>query len=79
LKIWDYVKPHYQCDFSDGTDEPADIEMFIRKAYAARGGFMVYCDGNSWCAVNADFQNLQESPAGFGDTPLMALAELGNQ
>lgn len=27
-----------------------------------------YRDGDQWCAVMADFINLQESPAGFGDT-----------
>lgn len=26
-------------------------------------------DGNSWCATYEDFINLQESPAGFGNTP----------
>lgn len=25
-------------------------------------------DGNKWCCVFGDFINLQESPAGFGDT-----------
>ena len=29
----------------------------------------VYKDGSAWCAVHPDFINLQESPAGFGDTP----------
>jgi hypothetical protein len=29
----------------------------------------VFKDGNAWVAVHPDFQNLQESPAGFGDTP----------
>ena len=24
-------------------------------------------DGNKWCCVFGDFENLQESPAGFGD------------
>ena len=28
----------------------------------------VFMDGNSWVAVYPDFINLQESPAGFGDT-----------
>ena len=32
----------------------------------------VFLDGNSWCAVCADFVNLQESDAGFGDTPEQA-------
>lgn len=25
-------------------------------------------DGDKWCCVHGDFVNLQESPAGFGDT-----------
>jgi len=33
-------------------------------------------DGNTWCATWPDFINLQESPAGFGDTPEEALADL---
>lgn len=36
----------------------------------------VFMDGNSWCAVKSDFINLQESPAGFGDTPEEARANL---
>lgn len=33
-------------------------------------------DGNKWCCVNGDFVNIQESPAGFGDTFDAALADL---
>lgn len=33
-------------------------------------------DGNAWCAVKPDFVNLQESDAGFGDTPEAAIKEL---
>ena len=36
----------------------------------------VFKDGDAWCAVMPDFINLQESPAGFGDTPAMAREEL---
>lgn len=36
----------------------------------------VFMDGNMWCAVDPDFQNLQESPAGFGETPELAREEL---
>jgi len=32
-------------------------------------GFRIFRDGNAWCAVEPHFQNLQESRAGFGDTP----------
>lgn len=33
-------------------------------------------DGNAWMAFRPDFENLQESVAGFGDTQELALAEL---
>ena len=36
----------------------------------------VFLDGNAWCATGAGFQNLQESPAGFGDSPATAVADL---
>jgi len=36
----------------------------------------VFLDGNMWCAVNPDFVNLQESPAGFGETPEIARKSL---
>ncbi len=36
----------------------------------------VFMDGDKWCAVRPDFVNLQESPAGFGDTPDAARAAL---
>ena len=35
-----------------------------------------YQDGTQRCAVRPDFVNLQESPAGFGDTDAEALAAL---
>jgi len=36
----------------------------------------LYKDGNAWCAVFGNFINLQESPAGFGDTTEEAIANL---
>ena len=36
-------------------------------------------DGASWCATLPGFINLQESPAGFGDTPEEAIADLKAQ
>lgn len=36
----------------------------------------VFKDGNQWCAVMPDFIDLQESPAGFGDTPEKARENL---
>lgn len=36
----------------------------------------VFLDGNAWCATLDGFVNLQESVAGFGDTPRAAVANL---
>jgi len=38
--------------------------------------YKVFKDGNLWCAVNEEFINIQESPCGFGITPMVALGEL---
>lgn len=38
--------------------------------------YRIYLDGDSWCAVTSDFVNIQESNAGFGETPMIALGEL---
>lgn len=49
-------------------------------ACPAHGGpnTRVFMDGNAWAAVRHDFINLQESPAGFGDSPEAARAALAN-
>lgn len=39
-------------------------------------GLQLYMEGDRWCATRADFTNLQESNAGFGETCLEAIAEL---
>lgn len=39
-------------------------------------GVHVFPDGSAWCAVGAGFMNLQESDAGFGDTPNLAVQDL---
>lgn len=44
--------------------------------YAARLGVRLDRDGDKWCATGPGFENLQESPAGFGDTKLEAMAGL---
>lgn len=36
----------------------------------------VFKDGDQWCAVHSDFKNLQESIAGFGNTPHDAVINL---
>ena len=33
-------------------------------------------DGDQWCATYIDFMDLEVSPAGFGDSPTFALANL---
>lgn len=38
--------------------------------------FIIYRDGNRWCAVRQSFVNLQESHAGFGATPEEAMDDL---
>jgi hypothetical protein len=49
------------------------------RLYAERSGAHIYMDGNAWCATKNDFLNLQESPAGFGDTPREALTALAKE
>jgi hypothetical protein len=44
--------------------------------YAERVKATLTRDGNAWCSTRYDFANLQESPAGFGDTCLEAMAAL---
>lgn len=39
-------------------------------------GIQVRKDGDQWCAIQSDYINLQESPAGFGRTPQEAVNEL---
>ena len=38
--------------------------------------YKVQKDGNAWCATGENFTNLQESPAGFGGSPIEALSQL---
>jgi len=38
--------------------------------------FNLFRDGDQWCATGKDFVDLQESPAGFGDTKGEAIREL---
>ena len=44
--------------------------------YAERIGIRLFMDGNMWCATRKDFVNLQESPAGFGETCAKAMSAL---
>ena len=47
--------------------------------YAEHVGAHVYPDGDMWCATKNDFVNLQESPAGFGETIREALTALAKE
>jgi hypothetical protein len=44
--------------------------------FASVIGVDLEIDGNQWCAHRTDFVNLQESPAGFGESKLLAMADL---
>lgn len=44
--------------------------------YGARVGARLFMDGEQWCATREDFVDLQESPAGFGNTALEAMSGL---
>ncbi|HDZ9352672.1 TPA: hypothetical protein RUZ49_005211 [Klebsiella pneumoniae] len=51
------------------NDEDADM-------FASVIGVVLEIDGNQWCAHRTDFVNLEESPAGFGESKLLAMADL---
>lgn len=56
----------------DCTNEDAKI-------YAEHYDVLLSMDGTAFCATKKDFVNLQESPAGFGDSYLEAMADLCKQ
>jgi len=47
--------------------------------YAEKVGVNLGVDGDQMTATRTDFENLQEHPAGFGDTYLEAMADLCKQ
>lgn len=47
--------------------------------YADRIGLKLFKDGASWCATRSDFTDLQNSPAGFGNTALEAMGALARE
>ena len=61
-------------DGSADCDECPDWKE--RKEFATANAVRIYMDGDKWCAVKGDFENLQESPAGFGYSPEGALNAL---
>ena len=50
-----------------------------KKPSIPHNAICTYMDGDSWCAVFGDFENLQESPAGFGGTVESAVKNLQSQ
>jgi len=56
----------------------SDIQGHRRSPQVAGGSieYNIKRDGNQWCATTSMFVNLQESPAGFGNSPSRALEEL---
>ncbi len=38
--------------------------------------FVLFTDGDKWCATRPDFVDLQQSHAAFGDTPTDAIKSL---
>lgn len=73
---------------SAGGAKPARIAELAKKwgcddadatHYAQRIGVTLQMDGNAWHAMAPDHINLQESPNGFGNTALEAMAELAKE
>ena len=73
--IHDAFRDFQSCfhDFIEAEDGKVHIKM---KATLKEKGIKIYKDGNKWCAVFEDFIDLQESIAGFGETPALALSAL---
>jgi len=58
---------------------PNDILSGYRadwKPQPAEQGYRIFKDGDQWCAVGHRFIDIQQSPAGFADTPAEALNQL---
>jgi len=64
-------------EFDQGQQRYEGYVPFL--ACPSHGGPSVrtFMDGNQWCAVHPDFIDLQNSPAGFGDTRDAAITALG--
>ena len=68
------MKNDFDC-FIDKADS------FIKSQTPSIPASAVCCfmDGDQWCCVFGDFINLQESPAGFGNTQIEALEDLNKK
>jgi len=77
---WDFLVEAGTCDVNmDRVNELATkwgCSDEDAETYADRAGVILSKDGDQWCATRKDFTNLQESPAGFGDTALIAFTAL---
>lgn len=86
---WGYINqprpwsPRHSEQVVKVTREPQPDYGFTLPVYIAAApapskpeGYRIYKDGNEWCAVGPGFIDLQQSPAGFADTPGGALARL---
>jgi len=62
---------------NDAFKSACAIELIIK--FKTMKEYKVFKDGDLWCAVSAEFTNIQESPAGFGPNPMAALGELLTQ
>lgn len=56
--------------------EPGDERNRLTQIFLKCARFKIYIDGNKWCATFDDFENLQESPVGFGDDEYEAVVAL---
>ena len=56
------------CSLNEKAVEPSGNHYDVEK-------FHLFMDGNQWCVTDESFTNLQESVAGFGDTPNDAMAD----
>lgn len=64
------------CELAEARASGEFRNGYAASAPALQGEPRIFRDGNQWCAVGPGFKNLQESPAGFGDTPDAALYAL---
>ena len=83
VPMWSGGVPAGFCDeeaYGEQTDERRHIYPHYVPFLACPGhggpNVRTFMDGNQWCAVYPDFIDLQNSPAGFGDTKEAAKAAL---
>lgn len=69
------IRPISEHDVANAM-RSANSKMEANDQWAKDNGVTVSMDGDKWCAVAKSFINLQESPAGFGDSIPEALYHL---